>query len=171
MGKLLKSVKLDFDLSLFLKNEHTEEWPVVEYYQEKEGVKLPETFNSYNTKINQVFWNKQDVDYNSIGRSLGMTVETVATIRQRPGQILPWHHDHFHRLIKDNPNIDKLRIVRANIFLEDWKSGHVLQVEHKIIPTWQKGEGFMWSSGIYHLSGNLGLEDKYTLQVSGILLD
>ena len=32
------------------------------------------------------------------------------------------------------------------------------------------GDGFIWDSDILHLSSNAGMQNKYTLQVSGFLL-
>ncbi len=171
MGKLLVPIKLDFDFSLFLENKHEQSWSTLSYHQEQEKTKLPASFSDHNTLINQVSWNKDKLDYDSLGALLGMRVERVATIKQQPGQCLPWHNDHFYQIVKNNPTVDKSRIVRANIFLEDWKIGHILQIEQNVISHWKKGNGYMWSAGVYHLSGNLGLEDKYTLQVSGLLLD
>lgn len=168
---ILKSVKLEYDFLKLLSNEHQKEWSVLSYYEEKEQTKLPETFNEHNTIINQVFWDRDTVDYETLGAMLNMRIETIATIRQRPGQVLPWHNDHFYKIIENNPEVDKTRIVRANIFMEDWKTGHILQIDNEVISNWKKGYGFIWSSGVYHLSGNLGLEDKYTMQISGILLD
>ena len=167
----LKSIHLDYDFSNFLLDKHEKEWSVLSYYEDKEKTTLPDTFTEHNTKINQVFWNKDKIDFDKLGSMLHMRVETVATIRQRPGQVLPWHNDHFYKIIENNPDVDKAKIVRANVFMDDWKTGHVLQIDKEIISNWKKGDGYIWSSGVYHLSGNLGLEDKYTLQISGILLD
>ena len=94
-----------------------------------------------------------------------------AFAKYTPGLILPWHRDHLFKITQERPDVKREKIVRANIFLEDWKIGHILQIEQEVISHWQKGTGYIWSNNVYHLSGNLGLEDKYTLQVSGLLLD
>ena len=171
MGKILRQIDLEFDYSMFLQERHDEEWSVLPYYKRIESEPLPETFTENNTLINQIFWNKDKVDFNKIGHALGMEVFTVATIKQMPGNILPWHSDNFYKINQAHPNVDKEKIVRANVFIEDWKIGHILQVEQNVISNWKSGTGYLWSSGVYHLSGNLGLENKYTLQVSGLLLD
>jgi hypothetical protein len=171
VGKTLKQIDIDFDYSIFLKDKHADEWSVLPYYKRIESEPLPDTYIENNTQINQIFWSKDEVDFDKIGNALGMTVFTVATIKQMPGNILPWHSDNFYKIAEQYPDVDKAKIVRANLFMEDWKIGHVLQIEQNVIANWKKGTGYMWSSGVYHLSGNLGLEDKYTLQVSGLLLD
>lgn len=171
MGKTLKNINFNFDYSIFLENKHKEEWSVLDYHQQKESKQLPATYVKSNTKINQIFWNTETVDFDKIGSALGMEVYTVATIKQMPGNILPWHRDHLFKITQEHPDVKREKIVRANIFLEDWKIGHILQIEQEVISHWQKGTGYIWSNNVYHLSGNLGLEDKYTLQVSGLLLD
>lgn len=171
MGTILRSIYLDFDYSIFLKNKHIEEWSVIPYYNKIESKKLPESYSEANTKINQIFWNKDVIDFDKLGSMLGIKVFTVATIKQKPGNVLPWHSDNFYKIIEEYPTIDKEKIVRANIFIEDWKIGHILQIEKNVVSNWKKGQGYIWSSGIYHLSGNLGFDNKYTLQVSGLLRD
>ena len=69
------------------------------------------------------------------------------------------------------PN-DKRKKVRANIYLEDWAPGHLInyQDENKDWQTsthWKAGDGFIWDSDHLHLSANAGMKAKYTLQISG----
>ena len=171
MGRILRPITLDFDYSIFLNENHEEEWSVLPYYKRIESDPLPDTYHQNNTLINQIFWNEDQVNFKELGSALGMEIFTVATIKQMPGNILPWHSDKFYKIKQDHPDVDAEKIVRANVFMEDWKIGHILQIEQNVISDWKKGSGYVWSSGVYHLSGNLGLEDKYTLQVSGLLLN
>ena len=55
------------------------------------------------------------------------------------------------------------------MYLEDWKAGHFLQFNDDIDTHWKQGEGHMWDSEVLHIGANAGMEDKYTLQVSGFL--
>lgn len=171
MGKILRQIDLEFDYSMFLQERHDNEWSVLPYYKRIESEPLPDTYVENNTQINQIFWTKDQIDFAQIGDALGMEVYTVATIKQMPGNVLPWHSDNFYKIAQQYPDVDRQKMVRANLFMQDWKIGHILQIEKDVISNWKQGSGFMWSSGVYHLSGNLGLEDKYTLQVSGLLLD
>ena len=97
-----------------------------------------------------------------------MEVHTVSAIEQRPGNTIPLHIDRFYKLrqkVQDNTR----QPVRVNIFLEDWKMGHILQFEDKVITNWKKHTGFIFNEHVLHLSSNCGMQNKYTLQVSGFL--
>lgn len=129
---------------------------------------LPKTYCWENVKMKQKFWSENEIDFKLLGEKLNMSVKTVCTTMQPPGSILPPHIDSFFKLKKEFSE-DKKFPVRANIFLEDWKIGHFLQFEDKTISHWSKGQGFMWDGSVIHLSANAGLENKFTLQVSGFL--
>jgi hypothetical protein len=83
---------------------------------------------------------------------------------------VPLHRDTFFQISKQYPDRTDLK-VRANIYLEDWKLGQFIQYQtedtYKTSVDWQKGSGFMWDSEVLHLSSNAGMQDKYTLQISG----
>ena len=76
----------------------------------------------------------------------------------------------FFKIKEQYPDV-KSEMVRANIFLEDWKSGHYLEFDEKPYTHWKANEGFVINQDVIHLSANAGLEDKYTLQVSGFYND
>ena len=123
-----------------------------------------------NTTIQQLWWDHFPLS----GRDLGMEIVTVSTILQPPGNTVTCHRDTFFQINKRYPN-DTRKKVRANIYLEDWKPGHLIhyQDENKEWQSsthWRAGDGFIWDSDHLHLSGNCGLEDKYTLQVSGFVI-
>ena len=61
--------------------------------------------------------------------------------------------------------------VRANYFLEDWKLGHFIQFNDKVFTHWKELTGFIFNQDIPHLSANCGMQDKFTLQLSGFLDD
>ena len=60
--------------------------------------------------------------------------------------------------------------VRANIYLEDWKLGHLIQYNDIVDINWKQGQGWTWDSSVLHLGANAGMQDKFTMQVSGFLL-
>tara|TARA_R110002020_G_scaffold378887_3_gene589930 strand:+ start:621 stop:1307 length:687 start_codon:yes stop_codon:yes gene_type:complete len=98
----------------------------------------------------------------------GLTNCSIAMIRQRPGQIVPWHFDTY-KMIRDSKTVADLRTVkRYLIFLEDWHWGHMVQIGNNVLSNWKKGDIYTWPYGMYHLSCNAGLEDKWTLQITGI---
>jgi len=97
-----------------------------------------------------------------------MEVVTVSSILQPPGGVIPLHRDMFYQINKKYPERKELK-VRANIYLEDWKLGHFIQYDDVVSTHWKQGQGFLWDSSILHIGANAGMENKYTLQVSGFL--
>ena len=137
---------------------------------------LGETYTSENTVIQQLWYDNTMVDFNDLGKQLNMDIITVSSILQPPGNIIALHRDIFFQIKKRYPEDKRLK-VRANIYLEDWKVGHMIQYQDindsntwKTSDNWKAGDGFLWSSDILHLSANAGMKDKYTLQLSGFYL-
>jgi hypothetical protein len=137
---------------------------------------LGETYTSENTVIQQLWYDNTMVDFNDLGKQLNMDIITVSSILQPPGNIIALHRDTFFQIKKRYPEDKRLK-VRANIYLEDWKVGHMIQYQDindsntwKTSDNWKAGDGFLWSSDILHLSANAGMKDKYTLQLSGFYL-
>jgi hypothetical protein len=137
---------------------------------------LGETYTSENTVIQQLWYDNTMVDFDNLGKQLNMEIVTVSSILQPPGNIIALHRDTFFQIKKRYPEDKRLK-VRANIYLEDWKVGHMIQYQDindsntwKTSDNWKAGDGFLWSSDVLHLSANAGMKDKYTLQLSGFYL-
>jgi hypothetical protein len=135
---------------------------------------FPPTYVMQNTTIHQLWWTPEEIDFQDLGQQLGMEVITVSSIMQPPGNVIPWHRDTFFQIKTRFPQDQRTR-VRANIHLEDCKMGHVLQYEldgaiHTHV-NWQAGDVLLWDESVEHVGANVGFENKYTLQVSGFLLD
>jgi hypothetical protein len=92
---------------------------------------------------------------------------SISVMRQPPGQTLPSHEDTFYRFASQN-NVDPYECVRVNVFLEDWRSGHYFEINEKPIVPWQKGDAVTIFRDEPHLSGNMGMADKYTMQITGV---
>ena len=107
------------------------------------------------------------MDFAEIGNLLGMDAVTISSIKQPPGQVVPWHRDTFFLLKKKFPK--RPQPVRALIMLEDWKVGHFVQHDDAVFTHWMAGDGYIWDEDILHLGANAGMENKYTLQVSGFI--
>lgn len=133
---------------------------------------FPQSYCLANTMIHQLWWERDQIDFDDLGRQLGMDVVSVSTIMQPPGCVVPYHRDTFFKIKEQFPGRDGVK-VRANIYLEDYKLGHFLQYtlddQHHTHTHWRAGDGFIWDSGVLHLSANAGMQPKYTLQVSGFL--
>ena len=130
---------------------------------------FPKTYNYQNTIIHQLWWDNTQLDFEDIGRQLGMEVITVSSLMQPPGCIIPWHRDTFFKINQLYPDRTDFK-VRANVHLEDWKLGHFIQYDDTVCTHWSAGDTLIWDSEVLHLGANAGMHDKYTLQVSGFLL-
>jgi hypothetical protein len=178
---MLKKVKLSCDFNKFLTADYSVHSDSCVKHQVNELKDLHASFGGFpksycleNTKIHQLWWTNEDIDYALLGEQLGMEVVTVSTILQEPGSVIPWHCDTFYQITKRFPD-RKERKVRANIYLEDYKIGQFIQYqdgdELKTSTNWKQGEGHMWDSSILHLGSNSGMENKITMQVSGFLIN
>lgn len=175
----LRKVKIDYDLGIFVNADYTvhegsciahQVHELTDIHDEYGG--FPSTYKFENTRIQQLWWDKTQVDFNDLGSQLGMEIVTISSILQPPGNVIPIHRDTFFQINKRFPN-DTRRKVRANMYLEDWKVGHIIQYKENgnwhNSTHWSAGEGWLWDSSILHLSANAGMENKYTLQISGFL--
>ena len=84
-----------------------------------------------------------------------------------PGHYLPTHIDRysFYRNRFNISNVD--RVHRYVVFLEDWKDGHYLKVGNVVYQHWKQGDCVGWIGETPHSAINLGVEDRYTLQITG----
>ena len=129
---------------------------------------FPQSYVFENTRIHQKFWDRDECDFEDLGNKLGIEVITVSSIMQPPGNTIPIHRDTFYQIKKKYPN-NTQTVVRANIFLQDWMTGHFLQYDDVVDSHWSQGDGHMWDSEVLHIGANNGMQNKYTLQVSGFL--
>lgn len=177
---MFKEIHLDFDFSALLNADYTQhtgsciKHQVVELtdIHQKHGG-FPQSYNIHNTKIHQLWWDKDQIDYTELGKQLGIEVITVSTIKQPPGCVVPFHRDTFFQITSRYPDRKETK-VRANIYLEDYHMGQFIQYElddkFHTSTNWRAGDGFLWDSNVLHVSSNAGFKDKFTLQVSGFLL-
>ena len=95
------------------------------------------------------------------GNNIGLSFYKMNTCN-----ILPQHRDTYNRYIKLFNIQDTSKIHRAVIFLEDWQPGHIFEIERNPITNWKAGEYVLWQYDAEHMAANLGLEPRYTLQVT-----
>ena len=93
---------------------------------------------------------------------------TITLYCMEPGIIMPEHSDTFSKYreimnLSDNDNVG-----RAIIFLEDWKSGHYFELDETPIVNWKMGDYVLWKNDTPHMAANLGKENRYTMQITGI---
>jgi hypothetical protein len=115
----------------------------------------------------QPSWNQQFVNiYEQMGwKDLGTSYYRMGT-----GTILPAHSDLYLRYIDlFNLQGQEQRIRRAIVFLEDWKPGHYFEGNNVAKINWRAGDVVEWQYDAPHLAANMGLEPRYTLQITGWL--
>ena len=176
MPRVLEPIKIDMNTEVFF-NVRWEDYRCSCINHQKTEQKdlhpdhtMPDSLVLDNTAIHQKFFDRDEVDYEELGKQTNMEVISVSVIKQEPGNIIPKHRDMFHKITTEFPDRKSMK-VRANIFLEDWKSGHYLEFDEEPCTHWKANEGYILNNQVIHLSANAGLEDKYTLQVSGFYDD
>jgi hypothetical protein len=177
---MFKRISLNYDFAKVLASDHDRHSDSCAVHQAKE---MPDIYGPYNghpksyclanTTIHQLWWDRDDLDFDEIGRQLDMEVVSISSIRQDPGNVIPYHRDMFFKITQAYPDRKETK-VRANIFLEASKLGHILQFtlnnKHETFADWEQNQGCIFDSSVLHLSCNAGLEPKYTMQVSGFYL-
>ena len=85
-----------------------------------------------------------------------------------PGTTLPNHRDTYSRF-REIYNIENPKtIFRAVVFLENWQSGHYFEINEDPYVEWVAGETVIWRYDTQHLAANMGMTDRYTLQITGV---
>ena len=86
----------------------------------------------------------------------------------RTGTVMPVHSDLYQRYIElFNLQGQENTIRRALVLLEDWKPGHYLEANGVPYVNWSAGKTVEWVYDTPHSAANIGLEDRYTLQITG----
>lgn len=92
----------------------------------------------------------------------------ISFFRMASGDMIPKHRDHYTRF-REIFKVDNVKkINRCIVFLEDWKSGHYFEIIDNAIVNWKAGDFVVWNSDTPHMAANLGVEPRYTLQITGI---
>jgi hypothetical protein len=111
---------------------------------------------SWNAKFIQHF---EDEGWLDIGTSY---------YRMGTGTVLPVHGDLYKKYVElFNLQGQQTSIRRAIVFLEDWRSGHYIEINGDPIVNWHAGDTFIWTYDTPHMAANIGLSDRYTLQITG----
>lgn len=85
-----------------------------------------------------------------------------------PGTTIPEHRDTYTKFKAIHNLSSDQNIVRVVVFLEDWASGHYLEMAGEPIVKWKAGDWVCWSNDLPHLAANIGITDRFTLQITGI---
>lgn len=89
--------------------------------------------------------------------------------RMSPGTVLPEHRDTYLKFREIYAVPDDAVIRRYVIFLEDWQSGHYIEIDDAPVVKWIQGKGVFWNNDVPHIAANVGRTDRYTLQITGVI--
>jgi len=121
-------------------------------------------YTDKNTQYYQTF--DLPEEYHTFAKSI-FTEYSLSVIKQMPGQTIPQHFDTFYKFCERN-NCSKIDVCRLNFFLEEWKTGHYFEINNEPYVDWGKMNFKIIRYGHPHLSGNMGMEPKYTMQITGL---
>ena len=92
----------------------------------------------------------------------------LAFYRMSTDTVMPVHRDLYKRYVEVfNLQGREQSIRRALVLLENWQSGHYLEVNAEAVVNWSAGKTVEWVYDTPHSAANLGLTDRYTLQITG----
>ena len=103
-----------------------------------------------------------------IAEKIGLSNCGFTFYKMSTGDIMPRHKDHFNMYQKIY-NVEKSKVWRAVVVLQDWEPGHYFDIEHRAIVNYKRGEFVLFDAFCEHSAANLGLKDRYTLQITGQL--
>lgn len=113
----------------------------------------------------QPSWNNKFIEHFKL---LGWKDIGTAYYRMDTGTVMPNHNDLYKKYIDlFNLKGQEQTIRRAIVFLEDWQSGHYLEVLNIPYTNWKAGQVVEWEYDALHMAANIGLLPRYTLQITG----
>ena len=118
-------------------------------------------------RMAQPSWNHRFID---LWTAKGWQDIGTSYYRMAKGTVMPVHQDRYVKYIQlfDLQGREH-SIRRALILLEDWKPGHYLEVQGRPFVDWKAGTVVEWPYDTPHMAANIGLEPRYTLQITGHL--
>jgi len=146
---------LDYIHEQFNDRESLAEWRELGYTQSKF------TGDMYDMRFPEPAWMSSICD-KFCWSKLGWSV-----YRMSPGTVLPAHRDTYNRFKLIHGLESTQSVVRTIVFLEDWSSGHYLEMNGVPVINWRAGDWVSWRDDFLHLAANVGKTDRYTLQLTG----
>lgn len=120
--------------------------------------------NYKGTMLKQTF-NEEVPDFMRYYDVLGAQQGSVCWLCLEPSEIIPVHRDHFY-MLKTKKNVPVENCIRYLIMLEDWKLGHVVQLDDVILCNWKAGDVWYFDYEVNHWAANASAENFYSCQVS-----
>ena len=100
-------------------------------------------------------------------RMFGMYKQSYTVYRMDTCEIMPVHADHFRTYCNLN-DCDPSQVYRVILMLEDWKPGHYFELDGVGYVNWKAGDWFKWKGDVPHAASNIGVDPRYTLQITGL---
>jgi hypothetical protein len=157
-----KHKDLEYTVDYFKDNSVLNLW-------ESSGIKKDQTKIYLHQMTKPYIWMNHVVT--QINNRFNLSNCTYAFHKITPGNFLAMHSDYYAYFKKNNNIVDSDRIKRIIIFLEDGHPGHILIVNNVCYINWKKGAYASWVGSDPHLAANLGICDRYTLQITGVIND
>ena len=126
-----------------------------------------DTMQNYKDSAGAYLCNDLPKKFIKIAESFGLDKTVVAMQKMNVGQVLPWHIDTCSTYIKNNNIKNKKDIIRIIVFVDDTRPGHQLWIKDMLCAG-EAGSYCGWKFGTKHMAANLGEQDRYTLQITGI---
>ena len=102
----------------------------------------------------------------TVAEEIGLENAGFVIYKMKTNNIMPTHVDHFRRYCEFF-KVERKDVWRAIVFLEDWKPGHYFEINGECFANYSAGDYVIWSADVPHAASNIGIEDRYTLQITG----
>ena len=113
----------------------------------------------------QPSWNHRFIEHFT---DLGWHNIGTSYYRMTSGTVMPVHQDRYLKYIDlFDLQGQEHTIRRALVLLQDWQSGHYLEVGDRPLVDWRAGTVAEWCYDTPHMAANIGLTPRYTLQITG----
>lgn len=152
----LKHRSLDYINEPFNDQDSVDKWRALGFTQEQF------TGEMYDMRFQEPEW------IDGFGAYFKWHCLSWSVYKMGPGIILPNHSDLYTKFLEINHLKDSSRVWRAVVFLENWNSGHYLEIDGNGITGWVAGDYVAWNDDVCHLAANMGETNRYTLQLTGV---
>lgn len=100
----------------------------------------------------------------------GLSDQVYCFYKMKTLEIMPTHKDYYVRY-RELFGVESKNVYRVLLMLEDWKPGHYFEIDGCGQVNWHAGDYFIWNFDCAHAASNIGIEDRYTLQITGTRLE
>lgn len=171
---MLETVSVLYDFSKIVEADHRQNsTSSIQTKIFSDSRSFPKSYCLENTRIHQLWWTNQDLNFDDLGQQLNMRVKTVSSILLPPGSCIPLHHDTFYKLKNEFPE-EQGMMIRAVIYVTDYDPGQFTQLinndQTENFTGWTKGQGHIWNDQVPHVTANASYKDLITVNISGFRL-